>query len=821
VSGTGPATPVSAQRFVLPVKTGISPLDGFGHAPFYARLSRWIPSPAFFLTDARYFMNFRRILSLLLAVAALLQPFAAMRAQPVGGPIVKSIDIQYAGPAAISKEKILANMRTQVGRPYDDKVVEEDIRNLYATGNVTNVRIFGEPATDGVKVIVVVMAKASISEIIINGPERVKPSRIRKELAAKPGDPLNESLLEADRQKLLTYYQDRGYGEADVQYQIDADEAKGTARVTFNIVEGGKLFIRRVKFQGNQNIKATDLRKVIKSKPKFFLDFLSKAGKVNSDQLRDDQNAIRDLYQSRGYIDAQVADAQLDRDGSRVEIIWNITEGPQYKVGKVTYQGLQLFGIDKLQSGAKIKTGEVYAPQSVRADIQMIENLYGAQGYVDLRAGAAVNPGGNQIVDVEFRVEEGVQSYVEHVNISGNTRTKDKVVRREVLVAPGDVFNSVRVDASKQRLLNLNYFSRVDVYPSDTLVPGRKDLNILVEEKRTGSFNFGAGFSSVDSLIGFAEVTQGNFDITRWPYFTGGGQKFRMRAQYGLRRKDFILQLTEPYFLDYKLSLGGEIFYRDASFVSDVYDERRYGFAITARRAINDFTSMRFGYRLENIGIYNIDENVSEEIRLEEGNRLKSELSFGINYDTRDSVFLTRKGERVTFDTFIAGGFLGGDTQIYGWSLEGSKYFSLPYDGILILNAEVATVSTWGSGDRVPIYDRLYLGGSNNLRGFRFRDVGPKDEDGEPIGGNTLARFTIEYTFPIVEKIRGAIFYDVGFVNSGAYDFGGGNINSDVGIGVRLDLPIGPVRIDYGIPLQADRFNDSGGKFNFNVGYQF
>ncbi|MEQ1859404.1 MAG: outer membrane protein assembly factor BamA [Chthoniobacteraceae bacterium] len=745
---------------------------------------------------------------------------SGVRAQAPAAPIVKEIEVQYAGPASISKEKILANMHTKVGKPYDDKVVEEDIRNLYATGSVTNVRIFGESIDTGVKVIVVVMAKQSISEVIINGATKVKASRIRKELSAKPGDPLNESALEADRQKLITYYNEKGFGEVDVQYVVESNEEKGTASVTFNINEGGKLFIRSVKFEGNQNVKTVDLKKIIKSKPKFFLDFLSKGGKVNTDQLADDRNAIKDLLQSRGYIDAEVGDPEMGRDGAKVDITWRITEGPQYKVGKVNFEGVQLLPMDKLEKILKTRASAVYSPQNVRSDIKAMEDLYGALGYVDLRIGAAVTPGSGQIVDVEFKLEEGVQSYVEHVNIQGNTRTKDKVIRREVLVAPGDVFNTVRVDATKQRLLNLNYFSKVDVYPSETLVPGRKDLNISVEEKRTGSFNFGAGFSSIDSLLGFAEITQGNFDIKRWPYFTGGGQKFRLRAQYGLRRKDFILALTEPYFLDYKISLGGEIFYRDASFVSDVYNERRYGFALNARKAITDFTYARFGYRLENIGIHNIDEGVSEEIKKEEGDKLKSELTFGLTYDTRDSVFLTRKGERINFDTFIAGGFLGGDIQTYGFSLEASKYFHLPYDTILTINGEVAIVETWGSGLDVPIYDRLYLGGSNNLRGFRYRDVGPKDIDGEPIGGNTLARLTVEWTFPIVEKIRGAFFYDVGVVDGGGVSDSGG-VNSDVGIGVRLDLPIGPVRIDYGIPITSDRFNDSSGKFNFNIGYQF
>jgi outer membrane protein insertion porin family len=772
-------------------------------------------------------MNLRIVFPLLAGFVAVLCGVSfgvrAMAQTAPGAPIVRSIDVQYAGPTTIAREKVLANMQTRVGRPYDERVVEDDIRNLYATGNVSNVRIFGEPVADGVRVIVVIQAKAQISEVLINGPSRLKPGRIRKQVSAKPGDALNEAALEADRQKVLDYYAARGFTEADVRYTVDQNERAGTARVTFDVTEGSKIVIRSVRFEGNSVLTDRELKKVIQTKPKGILNFFSKAGRLNSEALEADVVAIRELYQSKGYIDAEVSPPAVERSDGRVDVTFTVREGAQYHVGNVSYTGTQVFGLDELTRNLKIKSGAIYSPQAVRSDIKAISDLYGSRGYLDFQAGADTSPGAPGVVNVAFRVEEGVQSYVEHINIAGNTRTKDKVIRREIAVAPGDIFNTVRVDASKQRLQQLGYFvpEKVNVYPGDTLVPGRKDLNIVVEEKRTGSFNFGAGFSSIDNLLGFAEITQTNFDITRWPYLTGGGQKFRVRVQYGTRRKDFILSLTEPYFLDYKLTLGGELFYRDASFVSAVYNERRYGFDLSARKNLTDFMYVRGGYRLENVGIHDLDDDVSETIRQEEGDRLKSQLSAGITYDSRDNYFLTRRGHKIDLQAYVAGGFLGGNTDIYGWDLEASKYFLLPGDTILTLNAEVASVATWAGGDRVPIFDRLYLGGANNLRGFRFRDVGPKDEDGEPIGGNSLARFTVEYTFPIVEKVRGAVFYDGGFVNRGSYEFGGGNYNSDVGIGVRLDLPIGPVRIDYGIPITSDRFNDSSGKFNFNIGYQF
>ena len=758
----------------------------------------------------------RKVLALSLAAAVQW----TVLAQEPEAPMVQDVEVQFVGGASLAREKVLANMQTRVGKKYDERVVEDDIRNLYATGNVNNVRIYGERRPDGVKVIVVLQAKAKVGEVLLSGVQKLKEGRIRKEIGTKPGDVLNEASIEADRQKVLDYYAGKGFTEVEVRTRIQSDEAAGTASVSFEVQEGDKVEIRAVRFEGNSAVSTGDLRKAVKTKPKNMLSFLTKSGRVNADQLEQDAIAIRELYQDRGYVDVEVAPARVERSGSEAEVVFELREGRQYRVGKVTYSGAQVITADELAAKAKVQEGAIYSPQKVRADIKGIQDLYGIKGYVDLQAIADTTLSGEGVIDVAFQVEEGAQNYVQHVNIIGNVRTKDKVIRREMAVQPGDIYNTVRVDASKQRLQNLNYFSKVDIFPGDTLVPGRKDVNVTVEEKRTGNLMFGAGFSSIDSLLGFAEISQSNFDLFNWPNFTGGGQRFRIRTQYGTRRKDFVISLTEPYFMDYRVSLGGELFYREASFVSTVYNERRYGFDLNSRKALNDFLSARVGYRIENIGIFDLDPGVSKQIREEEGDRVKSQIYSGLTYDTRDSVFLTRKGERVDFQAFVAGGPLAGKTDIYGFSLEGAKYFNFKWDTILTINAEIGNVTTWAGGDRVPIFDRLYLGGANNLRGFRFRDVGPKDDDGQPIGGLSLARATIEYTFPVIDKVRGALFYDVGMVGEGSYSYNG-DLNSDIGIGVRLELPIGPVRIDYGIPVQTDQFNNSGGRFQFNIGYQF
>src|SRR6266481_6038249 len=754
-------------------------------------------------------------------VGAVIARAQAPQAAP-GAPIIHSVDVQYTGPQTVSKERILAQMRTRVGQPYSNQVVENDIAALYKTGSIQNVRIFAQPEGDGVKVIVAVQTRAIMREIEIAGAERIKPKRLRKEIKLRLNQPVNEQQLEEARQKIIEVYQGRGYNDVSVQFRVDAiDEKRGTARVVFTVNEGAKGAVRAIHFEGNAHLSERVLRKQMKTRGRTPIYFMDKSGRLDEVQLEQDLDKLREFYQDHGYIDVEFKDVRKERTEKGPMIITVvISEGPQYHVRKLTVSGYHVASEPRIRALLKMKEGSVYSPKQLRDDAKAVADAYGSGGYVALVVLPEGEPAGPAQIDVHYKIEEGDRSFVNRINIEGNTRTKDKVIRREVLVAPGDVFNTVRVDITKKRLDNLGYFAKVETYPEETDIPGRKDLTIQVQEKRTGSLSFGGGYSTIDKLVGFAELTQGNFDLFNWPSFTGGGQKFRLRVQYGTQRKDFVLSITEPYFLDRRLSLGGQLFFSEANYLSTDYDQRNYGFATELRKPINTYTYATLGYGLQDVDIFNVVVSASDFIKSQEGSTTESKIFGGVVYDSRDNPLLSRRGQRFNFSPYIAGGFLGGNTQIYGLDFEGSQYFHLPWDTILVLNGEVATVSQWGNGNDVPIFERLYLGGSNNLRGFPYREVGPQDHNGEPLGGKSMWRTTVEWTFPIIEKARGAIFYDTGFVNSSEWSFGFNHIASDIGIGLRLDLPIGPLRLDYGYPIQRDGYN-GGGHFNFNVGYQF
>jgi len=736
-------------------------------------------------------------------------------------PIVRSIDVQYTGPATISRERILAQMRTKIGLPYSDTVAENDIRALYNTGQVQNVRIFGQPEGDGVKVIVAVQTRTMLNEIQIDGATRISPKKLRKNLGVKLNTPLREEDLEKGREKIIETYQAHGFNDVEVTFRVEAiDAIRGTSRAVYTVNEGIKGSVSTVRFEGNTHFSDRVLRKQMKTRQKTLFSFVDKSGRLDETQLQDDLQKVREFYQNHGYIDVAVRDVTKQRTSSgALQIVIAIDEGPQYHVGKLTFVGYKATTEQKLRAVVKMKEGSVYSAKAIKDDAKALADAYGSGGYVDLTIVPETSQAHDRLIDITYKIDEGQRSYVERISISGNTRTKDKVIRREVLIAPGDIFNTVRVETSKKRLENLGYFSKVDTFPVDTEVEGRKYLDIQVEEKRTGSLNFGAGFSTVDSLIGFIELTQGNFDITNWPSLTGGGQKFRIRLQGGTERKDVELALTEPWFMDRPISVGLTTYYHEANYLSSIYDQRNYGFSLDVRKGIRPFLYGSLSYRLESIDTFNVALSASPELVAETGPSTKSVFSANLTWDRRDNPFLTRSGERITYTWWVAGP--GGTEQIYGFDVEASKYWRLPWDTILLINAEVAGVDRWGDQTKlVKIYDRLFLGGSNNLRGFDFRDVGPKDPNGEPLGGQSMARATIEWTFPIVEKARGALFYDTGFVNTNPWDYNFNNVASDIGFGLRLDLPIGPLRVDYGIPLQQAG-NHGSGKFNFNVGYQF
>lgn len=758
----------------------------------------------------------------------LIQPPAYSEESGARGPIVKDIEIEFAGATTVDRSLILSNMRTTVGQPYSAAAIQEDVRNLYATGQFVNLRIFDEPLGDGVKVVVIVQPKPVVKQIVISGTNRISEKRVRKEMKSKAGEPLSEQQVAEDARNIRIYYHEKGFPDATVEYKFDINEQVGRAVVTIAINEGGKSSVRFVNFEGNTVFEQDELRKLFKTKRKNWLSFINKSGIYREEWFDEDLKKLRDFYYQNGYIDFAVEDVQYSRPEEDVmDITIKIFEGIQYRVGSIAFESNTLFTREEILSRLAntegcLSEGGIFSPMGLQTSVETIGDLYGERGYVDARANPERQPNiETGQMDILFRLNEGEQAFVQKIVIEGNNTTKDKVLRRELALDPGDVYDTVRVKASKKRLENLGYFSKVEATPIDTNVENRKDLLVSVEEKRTGSVTFGAGFSTVDSLLGFAEISQGNFDIGNWPSFRGGGQKFRMRVQYGLSRQDFLISWTEPWFLDRQVSFGFDLFYNNAEFLSSSYDQRRYGGALRVGKALNQFWSVGLRYQLENIEIYDVDPSLPQFFQDEAGTRSKSSVVGTLQYDSRDSLFLTRSGEKMLITLEGAGGPLLGDTQIWKAQIEAGKWWQLPWDMIFSLRG-VTGIADGYDGKDVPLFDRFFIGGSRSVRGFAFRAIGPK-EGGEESGGQTMAYANAEVTYPIIDNVRGAVFIDAGMNDADPFDYSVDTLGVGTGVGLRLDLPIGPLRFDLGFPLvENDKARDEiDVEFHFDVGYQF
>ena len=761
------------------------------------------------------------------------------------GPIVREIDVQYIGPKTVAKSVILSNMRTTVGSVYAASSVEEDVRNLYATGFFTNLKIEDEPLGDGVKVNVVVQPKPLVKEIVITGASKIKEGRVKKEIKSKIGEPLSEQQISTDTDKIKDLYLSKGYNQVQVSYKIDTNEDFGRSVVTFIISEGDRAYVTEVDFIGNTNLTSKELRKIMKTRKKNLLSFINKSGLFKEDDFKQDLDDLRTYYNSKGYIDMEVKDVKYEYpEKGYMKVTITVFEGIQYTVGKVDFDGNTVFSKQELRKYRtfvviRMDEGKVYSPRAytpekkepndelptLENDIKRIRDLYGTRGYIEMEVTperqANVESGK---IDILYHIVENSQSYVEQIIIQGNNRTKDKVIRRELAVAPGQIYDSVRADQSKKRLENLQYFEKVDISPQDTTVPNRKNMVVTVEEKRTGSVTFGAGFSSVDSLLGFVEITQGNFDLFNFPYFTGGGEKFRIRLQYGLERQDAEIEFKEPWFLEQRLSLGYNLFYHNATYLSDYYNERNFGASVSLARAFGQFWSGSITYTLQDFDLYNFADNSSPQLLREEGYRTDSSITLGMSYDTRDSVLLSRHGVHADFSAEFAGGPLLGQTNIYKFQADAQKYILLPYDMIITIAGATGVADYYGNSTEVPLFDRFFIGGSRSVRGFGNRDIGPIDDNDEPLGGDTMAYTNLELTFPIIDRVRGAVWNDMGFLDARSFHYTDALQEGDAaaGVGLRLNLPIGPLRLDYGLPYKDQGYNHNNtGKFSFDVGYQF
>ena len=776
-------------------------------------------------------------------------------------PKVSSITVSNVGPQTVSESLVRANIRVKEGDTFNRNSIDDDVRTLYSTGYFENIRVAEERSADGVRLMYIVWPRLKVTDILFTGNKKFSNSKLMKKISVnltgkekknRVGEPLDERQLFADAQEIRKLYEKSGYPKTTVVPRVTPDERSGRATVTFEIVESPKIKIDDVVFDGAEAYKQRKLRKTIKTRRQWWLSWLTQSGVLKEEQLDDDKDKLAEFYREAGYIDFELKEVQqVQINPRRIALHFIVSEGRQYKVGSVDYKGVTLFPTNDVTAKLKMGAGQTFTPKALSKDMETVQDLYGTKGYIDARVIARKNPNtetGN--MDLVYDVQENDKSYIEKIEIKGNTKTKDRVIRRELSVAPGEVFDMVRVKRSADRIRGLNFFEDqfgVEAQPEPSEVaPNRKNLVVTVREKNTGNIQLGAGFTSIDSLLGFVEITQGNFDLFNAPSFQGAGQKARLRMQVGTQRRDFVATFVEPWFLDRKLELSTELYHRELNFLSenDTYSEQSTGMKLGLVKALGtEFLRGGLTYTLEEVNIKlnkNLHgdivvpsnnqfppvpefkpANVSDEIAREAGRRLVSKIGTSFVYDTTDHYLLPTKGFRSELRAEIAGGPVGGDVDFYKIEFKHAQYVRGLFEGHLLeLGGRTGVAESYGRSDDVPLFDRFFLGGLDSLRGYRYRDIGPRDRFREPLGGDTYWFGTAEYSVPIVERVRLAAFYDIGMVYKDSYYYNFGEYADNWGLGFRLLLPIGPLRLDYGIPIHNSSGKAGSGKFQFSAGYR-
>lgn len=760
-----------------------------------------------------------------LAVLALA---GSLHAQDFEGKNITEVSVRYRGAKTVDEARLRDLMTSRSGTQYRSENLDKDIKALYESGLVDDVRFLAEPVGGSVRLIAEVTTRPGLGGVGFVGNAIFSDQKLAKESKLKAGGALSdEQILEA-RRNIEAYYQGYGYPDVTVTHRTQGTGQEGLSDLIFVIDEGTKNEIRKIRFEGNQTFTDPELRKEMKVKEKGWFSWLTKSGRFESDQLDNDLDAILDYYRSKGYLRASSPGIRREpvADG-RVDLVIPINEGERYTVTGVGFGRMSVFKAEELYPALTLNGNDAYSSTKMRADITMIRSYYGSRGYADALVTPDIRDAGPNQVSITYRITEGSRFRVGRVNIEGNTKTQDKVIRREVPLKPGDMFNSVELETTKARLENLQYFGAVRATGSPGGA-GYRDVNIVVEEKATGSVGVGVGFSSIDSIVGFVTLEQSNFDLFNPWNFTGGGQRFGMNLRVGSERSELSVSLVEPWFMDQQLALGGEVFFKQSTYFSDYYEQTNFGAAVSLRKPLGPKSSIRGEYRLEQVEI-DVERGVDPLSQLSDrnigGEFLRSALAVNYIYDSRDSVITTRAGHRFDIGATLAGGIFGGDVDTITLSGQGQKYWNLKWDSILSVSGELAFVDSV-NGDDVPIFERMFLGGGRTLRGFEFRDVGPRDDGytDEVYGGRSLGFISLEYTVPIIETVRAAVFYDAGFVNASSWDISPSDIYSDVGVGIRLKLPISPLplALDYAIPVSSpDSEADKGGQFNFSLQSSF
>jgi len=718
--------------------------------------------------------------------------------------------ITFLGNVKIEEGVIRGAIKSREGGPFSTEQVREDLRSIFGLGYFADVQVDIKSTPQGKEVIFVVVEKPSIKDIVITGNQKVKLNDIKEKMTLKTLSVLNVEKVQESSEQIRKLYFSKGYYGVNVEHKIDYLETN-EAVVNFRITEGPKGHIKKIIFKGNKNIKSSQLRKVMMTKQRNIFSILTKTGTLDEDILKNDLQRLSAYYYDYGYLDVKFSEPKIDlHDPKRIRIEIEIVEGPQYHLGEIDFKGDLLTTKEDLFKTLKIKRNDVYRNSAIRRDVNALTEKFANQGYayVEISPETSVDPK-NLLVHLTFEIEKKKRVSFEKIQIVGNTKTRDKVIRRELRVAEGELYNATGLNRSQNRLRRTGFFKAVDFTTSRGSTDEKLNLDIKVEETSTGAFSFGIGYSSMDKVFGTASISDRNL--------FGMGYQGMFRARLGTIVRDFMFSFQDPYFLGYPYRAGIDLYNerRDWS----TYSYKKTGGDLRFGKELTDWIRVDAMYQLYTNNVYNLSDYASYFIIAQAGKATTSAISLTPSYDTRDDFFNPTRGSRSSLFVEYAGGILGFDNDFVKVLGQTTWYFPMPLNTVLNLRGQAGFIEPY-TGKKVPIYEKFFVGGIYTLRGFRYGMAGPLDPNQEPLGAEKIAVFTSELQFFLSREIglRGAIFFDIGKGFDKMSDIT--PLKFAAGPGIRWFSPFGPINIDIGFNLNR-KPGEKGQVIDFAAGTAF
>jgi len=743
---------------------------------------------------------------------------------------VKIKEVVIKGNRRIESPAITNVIKVKAGDNLFEDKIDEDIKAVFGLGYFADVKAETTVVDEGVVLTYNVTEKPIVREILFEGNKALSTDKLKDSLEFKLNSIYSARDLTKSIKKIKKLYMDEGYSQAEIEpvrEQITPYELK----ITFKVNEGAKILIKEIRFEGNKAYTAKKLKGLMETTPDWWLAWLTGAGVYKEEVLKNDMALLSELYMNNGYINIKVAEPKvtLMPDGKGLLVSIALTEGDQFRVGQISFRGDLLETKEQLANQIKLKTGAVFSRGLLRQDIFTLTDVYADKGY----AFANVNPltqlnSEQKVIDIVFDFEKGEKVYIDRINIAGNAKTRDKVIRRELRLAEGELYSATALKKSKQNIMNLGYFEEANL----STVKGRGDdklnLNVDVKEKATGTFSIGGGYSSLDGFVGQGSVQQANF--------FGLGLKANASVSLGKKTSTYNVGLTDPYFLDTKWSLGGDLYRTEREYHD--YTRKATGGDIKGGYQLSDTLSTFLMYKYEEKSIF--DESLAlQQTRqlypdlVSEPDTTTSAFSASITRNTTDYRLDPTTGMTNSLSVEFAG--LGGTSRYIRYIGQSSKFFPVGFGGVFMVHGTFGHIQE--TGEKIPIDEKFYLGGISTLRGYDGRTVSPyvltpqyDSQTGKVIsnerayvGGDTEAVFNAEYTLPLLKDagLKGVIFFDAGNAADGV-DNVFSDILSSYGFGIRWFSPIGPLRLEYGIPINPRKgIDDEGGKLEFSIGSFF